>query len=82
LAFKIKGRSIAVSNDRIPTTACSICDLTPTLKQALKAIEAYATPDNQGYYGFHRGYGVYYEAVDYNKLLSGTKSETPYFSTS
>jgi hypothetical protein len=77
--FKIKGRSIAVSNDRIPATAYSICDLTPTLKQALKDIDAYATPDNQGYYGFHRGYGVYYEVMDYNKLLSDAKKRNRVF---
>ena len=27
------------------------------------------SPDNQGYYGFHKRFGVFYEVMDYNKLL-------------
>ncbi len=40
------------------------------MKKVLKTIDAILTPDNQGYYGFHKTYQAYYEVVDYNKLLS------------
>ena len=39
------------------------------LKKVLDHMDAYITPDNQGYYGFHRNYGIYWEVMDYNKLL-------------
>jgi hypothetical protein len=27
------------------------------------------TPDNQSYYGFNKTHGVYFEVIDYNKML-------------
>jgi len=78
-AFKVRGRSIALSNDKIPATAYAICDLTPTMKQALKDLDAWETPDKQGYYGFHRGYSVYYEVMDYSKLLIDAKKRNRIF---
>jgi hypothetical protein len=77
--FMMKGRPISVANDRIPATSYSICDLTPSLRQALKDMDAYVTPDNQGYYGFHRGYAVYYEIMDYNKLLRDAQKRNRVF---
>jgi hypothetical protein len=77
--FKVKGRPISVSNQNIPAISYSICDLTPTLRQALKDMDAFVTPDNQGYYGFHRGYGVYYEVMDYDKLLRDAQKRNKIF---
>jgi hypothetical protein len=44
-----------------PPAVNVICDLTPTLKKALKFLQAEITPDGQGYYGYHRDYRAYYE---------------------
>ncbi len=61
---------MSVSSNRIPATCYVVCDLTPSLETVLMDIEgAEKTPDGQGYYGFHRRRGVYYEVIDYNKLL-------------
>jgi len=77
--FMKKGRPISVANDTIPATSYSICDLTPSFRQALKDMDAFVTPDNQGYYGFHRGYGVYYEVMGYNKLLRDAQKRNRVF---
>ena len=42
-------------------------------------MDAFVTPDNQGYYGFHRGYGVYYEVMDYDKLLRDAQKRNKIF---
>jgi hypothetical protein len=78
--FKIKGRPISVANDKIPATAYCICDITETLKVILKDFDAQPTPDNQGYYGFNKTYGVYFEVIDYNKMLrDATKRNRIFF---
>jgi hypothetical protein len=68
-AFKISGRRISVANEKIPATAYCICDITPTLETALGDLDAQKTPDNQGYYGFNKTHNVYFEVIDYNKIL-------------
>lgn len=78
--FKRDGQAVAVANDRIPAFAYCICDFTPTLREVMKDIDASPTPDNQGYYGFHKGYGVYFEVIDYNKMLrDATKRNRIFF---
>lgn len=77
--FKIKGRTILISNEKIPAIAYSICDITPSLKQVLKDLDATETPDKQGYYGFHRNHGVYYEVIGYGKLLADAQKRNRIF---
>jgi len=77
--FQVKGRPVTVSNKEIPASAYCICDLTPSFRQVLKDFDAFATPDNQGYYGFHRGYGTYYEVIDYDKMLRDAKKRNRIF---
>ena len=57
--FEVKGRPVPVSNRDIPASIYCICDLTPTFRRVLKLLDAFVTPDNQGYYGFHRGFNAY-----------------------
>jgi hypothetical protein len=77
--FVVNGRPVSVANDRIPATCYSICDITPTLRKALDDIDAFVAPDSQGYYGFHRKYGIYYEVMDYNKLLRDAEKRNKIF---
>ena len=74
-----KGRRISVANDKIPAFCYIISDITLTLKRVLKTIDAMPTPDNQGYYGFHKTYAAYYEVIDYNKLLGDAKKRNRIF---
>ncbi|WP_441279843.1 ATP-binding protein [Bradyrhizobium sp. 63_E2_N1_3] len=77
--FMRNGRPVSVANDHIPATVYAVCDLTDTLRSALRDMDADATPDNQGYYGFHRGYRVFYEVLDYNKLLRDAEKRNRIF---
>jgi hypothetical protein len=78
--FKINGRPISVANDKIPATAYCICDITPSLRTILKDFDAFIAPDNQSYYGFNKTYGVYFEVIDYNKMLrDATKRNRIFF---
>lgn len=74
-----RGRKISVANDKIPAFCYIISDITPTLKKVLKTVDAIQTPDNQGYYGFHKTYSAYYEVIDYNKLLHDAKKRNRIF---
>jgi hypothetical protein len=78
-AFKINGRRISVANDKIPATAYCICDVTQTLKTILADLDALPTPDNEGYYGFNKTHGVYFEVIDYNKMLRDAKKRNRIF---
>lgn len=77
--FMRNGRPVSVANDHIPATVYAVCDLTVTLRAAMKDLDANVTPDNQGYYGFHRGYRVFYEVMDYNKLLRDAEKRNKIF---
>jgi len=77
--FIRNGRPVSVANDHIPATVYAVCDLTDSLRTSMKDLDADVTPDNQGYYGFHRGYRVFYEVIDYNKLLRDAEKRNKIF---
>ena len=69
-SYKHRGRSIPIANANVPGTIFVVADLEPRLRNILTDFGATETPDKQGYYGYHPNYKVYYEVIDYNKLLS------------
>ncbi|MGE0295001.1 MAG: ATP-binding protein [Hyphomonadaceae bacterium] len=77
--FQIRGRPVALASTNVPASIYCICDLTPTFRRVLKVQDAFITPDNQGYYGFHRGFNAYYEIVDYTKMLRDAKNRNRIF---
>ena len=74
-----KRRPISVANDRIPAHCYVVCDLTPTMKKILISRDATATPDGQGFYGFHKNYGIYFEMIDYNKVVRDARRRNRIF---
>ncbi|NUB05804.1 ATP-binding protein [Azospirillum sp. Vi22] len=75
-----KGRPISVASDQIPAYCYVICDITPSLQKVLLDMDgAEITPDRQGYYGYHRRRRVYYEVIDYNKLLRDAQKRNRIF---
>src|SRR3546814_4284284 len=66
--YKVDGRILPVANADIPATIFCVADLTPRLRQILIDFDANVTPDNQGFYGYHRTHKVYYEVIDYTKM--------------
>ncbi len=77
--FQIKGRPVSASNSTIPATAYIVCDVTQSMRKILRTHDAFATPDKQGFYGFHRDYNVYYEVISYNKMLRDAKKRNRIF---
>lgn len=74
-----RGRPIAVANEKIPAYAYVVCDVTPTLRQVLIDRDAKGTPDGLMFYGYHSNHGVYYEVIDYGKLLSDSRRRNRIF---
>ena len=68
-----------LANENIPAFCYIISDITPTLTHHLDTLDALPTPDSQGYYGFQKNFGVYYEVCDYDKLLSDARKRNCVF---
>lgn len=80
MANRLAITSAILSGEMVGSQNERLCDFTPTLCEVIKDIDAFSTPDNQGFYGFHRGYGVYFEVIDYNKMLrDATKRNRIFF---
>lgn len=77
--YKHRGRSIPIANADIPATIFVVADLTPKLRQVLIDFNAMKTPDNQGFYGYHANHKVYYEVMDYTKMLGDAKKRNRIF---
>jgi hypothetical protein len=74
-----RGRPIPVANEKIPAFAYVICDITPKLRETLVDRDAKGTPDGLSYYGFHSNHGIYFEVIDYGKLLTDAKRRNRVF---
>jgi hypothetical protein len=68
-----KGRPVRVANNQVPVFAYLICDLPPQLRTLIKGKDAQEMADGMGYYGYNRNYGVYYEVIEYGKILADAK---------
>jgi hypothetical protein len=77
--YKVDGRILPVANPNIPASIFCVADLTPRLRQILIDFDANVTPDNQGFYGYHRTHKVYYEVIDYTKMLQDAKKRNRIF---
>jgi hypothetical protein len=78
--YKHNGRTIPIANANIPAMIFVVADLTPKLRQVLIDFNATLTPDQQGFYGYHANHKVYYEVMDYTKMLSdATKRNRIFF---
>jgi hypothetical protein len=63
-----KGRPIAVGKDT-PAYGFVVCDLTPKIQGFCTEYSLTASPDNQGFFGYHVGYDMYVEVISFQKLL-------------
>jgi hypothetical protein len=77
--FKVDGRILPVANPSIPASIFCVADLTPRLRRMLIDFDANVTPDNQGFYGYHKTHNVYYEVIDYTKMLQDAKKRNRIF---
>lgn len=63
------GRPISIAGPDIPTNCFVVCDITPKIAAILTDRDATATPDGQGFFGYHKNHRLYFEVMDYNKVL-------------
>lgn len=66
-------RPVKVASKDIPTNCFIVCDITPKLRDQLTDWGATATPDGQGYFGYHPNHGMYYEVMDYDTVLANAE---------
>ncbi len=73
------GRPIRVANNKVPAFAYIVCDITPSLVRVLEKMDALPTPDGLCFYGYQRTYGIYFEVLDYGKVVSDAKRRNRIF---
>lgn len=57
----------------VPFYCYIICDLNESLKRQAMDFELEQTPDGQGFFGYKRHYGAYFEVVSYTKMVTDAK---------
>jgi hypothetical protein len=61
------GRSITV-NDNTPAYGFIVCDLTPKIRQFCEDAQLTKSPDEKGYFGYHKNYQIYFEVISFDKM--------------
>lgn len=56
-------------NDNTPVYGYVICTITDKIREFADKHQLTISPDQDGYFGFHRGYKMYVEIVDFTKML-------------
>ena len=57
-------------NDYTPVYAYIICDLTTKIREFAQDMHSLTkSPDDEGYFGFHRGYNMYIEVISFKKMM-------------
>jgi hypothetical protein len=56
-------------NDNTPAYGYVVCTITDKIREFADKHQLTISPDNDGYFGFHRGYKMYVEIIDFTKLL-------------
>lgn len=73
------GRPIPLAGKEIPAFCYIVCDITKSLTQVLRTLDAQRMPDGNGYFNFHKDSRAYYEVIDYDKLLADGKKRNRIF---
>lgn len=61
------GRAITV-NDNTPAYGFVVCDITPKIREFCEDAQLTKSPDEKGYFGYHKNYGIYFEVISFDKL--------------
>lgn len=57
-------------NDSTPVYAYVVCDLTPKIREFAEELHSLTkSPDDEGYFGFLRGYNMYVEVISFKKMM-------------
>lgn len=66
-------------NDCTPIYGYIICDICDKIKKFAKKHQLITSPDQEGFYGFHNGYNIYFEIMSYKRLLSNAELRNKIF---
>lgn len=67
------GRPIKVLSPDIPVKCYIVSDITPKLEKQLKVWNATEMPGQEGYYGYHPTFRIYFEIMDYDTVLKNAE---------
>ncbi|MDD3149364.1 MAG: ATP-binding protein [Candidatus Gastranaerophilales bacterium] len=56
-------------NGNTPVYGYIVCDLTDKINEFAKQWNLSLSPDNEGFFGYHSSYKIYYEIISFKKLL-------------
>lgn len=57
-------------NESTPVYAYVVCDLTPKIREFAEELHSLTkSPDDEGYFGFLRGYNMYVEVISFKKMM-------------
>jgi len=68
-AMDADGRLIKVLSPDIPAKCYIVSDITPKLREQLEIWNAIQLPGQEGYYGYHPTFRIYFEVLDYDTVL-------------
>lgn len=74
----LKGRPINV-NTNTPIYGYVVCDLTDDMRKICLNHSLTASPDNKGYYGYHKGHEIYFEILSFDKLIGDSYKRNKVF---
>lgn len=66
-------------NDSTPVYGYIVCDLTDKVKDFARQHQLTLSPDEEGYFGFHNGYKIYFEIMSYKRLLNNAELRNKIF---
>jgi hypothetical protein len=64
-----KGMENVKVNSNTPVYGYVVCDITDKIKEFAKIHQLTISPDEEGYFGYHNGYGMYVEIISFKKLI-------------
>lgn len=72
-AMDADGRPIRALSPQIPVKCYIVSDITERLKKQLRIWGATQLPGQQGYYGYHPNFQIYFEVLDYDTVLQNAE---------
>ncbi|MDR1670928.1 MAG: ATP-binding protein [Alistipes sp.] len=66
-------------NNCTPVYGYVICDIEDKIREFARQHQLTLSPDEEGYFGFHNGYRIYFEIMSYKRLLNNAELRNKIF---
>ncbi|WP_279070660.1 ATP-binding protein [Alistipes timonensis] len=74
-----EGQEKVKVNAATPVYGYIICDITDRIRDFARQHQLTLSPDEEGYFGYHNGYHIYFEIISYKRLLSNAELRNKIF---